>query len=123
GRMTRVLGLVSQCAPSTATSVTAGETGAGKEGIAKANHARSARAGKAFVAVNRGSLPVELLESTLFGHVKGAFTSAFASQKGYFEVANGGTGLFDEIRSISAETQTKPLRANQEKEFIPLGSN
>jgi transcriptional regulator with GAF, ATPase, and Fis domain len=100
-----------------------GETGTGKEVIAKAIHAHSARAGKAFVAVNSGSLPAELLESTLFGHVKGAFTSAFASQKGYFEVANGGTIFFDEIGTISAETQTKLVRVIQEKEFMPLGSN
>jgi len=122
-RMQRVLDLVTQVAPSRATILLTGETGTGKEVIAKAIHAHSARAGKAFVAVNSGSLPAELLESTLFGHVKGAFTSAFASQKGYFEVANGGTIFFDEIGTISAETQTKLLRVIQEKEFMPLGSN
>ncbi len=122
-RMQRVLDLVAQVAPSRATILITGETGTGKEVIAKAIHSHSARAGKAFVAVNSGSLPVELLESTLFGHVKGAFTSAFASQKGYFEVANGGTIFFDEIGTISAETQTKLLRVIQEKEFMPLGSN
>src|SRR6185369_6117272 len=122
-RMQRVLDLVTQVAPSRATILLTGETGTGKEVIAKAIHAHSARAGKAFVAVNSGSLPAELLESTLFGHVKGAFTSAFASQKGYFEVANGGTIFFDEIGTISAETQTKLLRVIQEKEFQPLGSN
>jgi DNA-binding NtrC family response regulator len=122
-RMQRVLDLVTQVAPSRATILLTGETGTGKEVIAKAIHAHSARAGKAFVAVNSGSLPAELLESTLFGHMKGAFTSAFASQKGYFEVANGGTIFFDEIGTISAETQTKLLRVIQEKEFMPLGSN
>ncbi len=122
-RMQKVFDLVSQVAPSRATILLTGETGTGKEIIAKAIHAHSARSDKAFVAVNSGSLPVELLESTLFGHVKGAFTSAFANQKGYFEVANGGTIFFDEIGTISPETQTKLLRVIQEKEFMPLGSN
>jgi DNA-binding NtrC family response regulator len=122
-RMQRVFDLVAQVAPSRATILITGETGTGKEVIAKAIHAHSARSDKAFVAVNSGSLPAELLESTLFGHVKGAFTSAFASKKGYFEVANGGTIFFDEIGNISAETQTKLLRVIQEKEFMPLGSN
>ncbi len=122
-RMQRVLDLVSQVAPSRSTILLTGETGTGKEVIAKAIHAHSPRADKTFVAVNSGSLPTELLESTLFGHVKGAFTSAYASQKGYFEVANGGTIFFDEIGTISPETQTKLLRVIQEKEFMPLGSN
>jgi DNA-binding NtrC family response regulator len=121
-RMQRVLDLVTQVAPSRATILLTGETGTGKEVIAKAIHANSTRADNPFVAVNSGSLPPELLESTLFGHVKGAFTSAFASQKGYFEVANGGTIFFDEIGTISPETQTKLLRVIQEKEFMPLGS-
>ena len=122
-RMQRVLDLVSQVAPSRSTILLTGETGTGKEVIAKAIHAHSPRADRTFVAVNSGSLPTELLESTLFGHVKGAFTSAYASQKGYFEVANGGTIFFDEIGTISPETQTKLLRVIQEKEFMPLGSN
>ena len=70
-----------------------------------------------FVPVNSGSLPPDLLESTLFGHVKGAFTSAIQSRKGYFEVANHGTIFFDEIGTIGPETQTKLLRVIQEKEF------
>src|SRR4051794_35866347 len=122
-RMQKVIDLVTQVAPSRATILLTGETGTGKEVIAKAIHANSARVGKAFVAVNSGSLPADLLESTLFGHVKGAFTSAFASQKGYFEVANGGTIFFDEIGTVTPETQTKLLRVIQEKEFMPLGSN
>jgi len=73
--------------------------------------------------VNSGSLPPDLLESTLFGHVKGAFTSAIQSRKGYFEVANHGTIFFDEIGTIGPETQAKLLRVIQEKEFQPLGSN
>jgi len=75
-----------------------------------------------FVAVNSGSLPPDLLESTLFGHVKGAFTSAIQSKKGYFEVADKGTIFFDEIGTIGPETQIKLLRVIQEKEFTPLGS-
>jgi transcriptional regulator with GAF, ATPase, and Fis domain len=75
-----------------------------------------------FVPVNSGSMPPDLLESTLFGHVKGAFTSAIASRKGYFEVANKGTIFFDEIGTISPETQAKLLRVIQEREFMPVGS-
>jgi transcriptional regulator with GAF, ATPase, and Fis domain len=122
-RMLRVLDLVGQVAPSRATILLTGETGTGKEVIAKAIHANSARADHAFVAVNSGSLPQDLLESTLFGHVKGAFTSAYASQKGYFEIANGGTIFFDEIGNIGPETQAKLLRVIQEREFMPLGSS
>jgi DNA-binding NtrC family response regulator len=122
-RMLKVLDLVGQVAPSRATVLLAGETGTGKEIIAKAIHANSPRADHAFVAVNSGSLPADLLESTLFGHVKGAFTSAYASQKGYFEIADGGTIFFDEIGNIGPETQSKLLRVIQEREFMPLGSS
>ena len=121
-RMLKVLDLVAQVAPSRATILLTGETGTGKEVIAKAIHANSPRADAAFVPVNTGSLPPDLLESTLFGHVKGAFTSAYASQKGYFEIANGGTIFFDEIGNIGPETQAKLLRVIQEREFMPLGS-
>jgi DNA-binding NtrC family response regulator len=121
-RMLRVLDLVSQVAPSRATILLTGETGTGKEVIAKAIHSNSPRNERAFVAVNSGSLPPELLESTLFGHVKGAFTSAYASQKGYFEIADGGTIVFDEIGNVGSETQSKLLRVIQEREFMPLGS-
>src|SRR4051812_38880448 len=121
-RMLRVLDLVSQVAPSRATILLTGETGTGKEVIAKAIHSNSSRAERAFVAVNSGSLPPELLESTLFGHVKGAFTSAYSSQKGYFEIADGGTIFFDEIGNVGPETQSKLLRVIQEREFMPLGS-
>lgn len=122
-RMLRVLDLVSQVASSRTTILITGETGTGKELIAKAIHANSPRADQPFVAVNSGSLPPELLESTLFGHVKGAFTSAVASRKGYFELANNGTIFFDEIGTINPETQTKLLRVIQERDFMPLGSN
>ena len=121
-RMVRVLDLVAQVAPSRATILITGETGTGKELIAKAIHANSPRADHMFVPVNSGSLPQDLLESTLFGHVKGAFTSAIQTKKGYFEVANRGTIFFDEIGTIGAETQAKLLRVIQEKEFIPLGA-
>jgi DNA-binding NtrC family response regulator len=121
-RMLRVLDMVSQVAQSRSTILITGETGTGKELIAKAIHANSARADHMFVAVNSGSLPPELLESTLFGHVRGAFTSAVVSKKGYFEIADKGTIFFDEIGNIGAETQTKLLRVMQEKEFMPLGS-
>lgn len=121
-RMLKVLDTVGLVAPSRTTVLLTGETGTGKEVVAKAIHAHSPRADHPFVPVNSGSLPPELLESTLFGHVKGAFTSAYASQKGYFEVASGGTIFFDEIGTIGADTQAKLLRVIQEREFMPLGS-
>ena len=121
-RMVRLLDLVAQVASSRATVLITGETGTGKELIAKAIHANSPRGDNMFVAVNSGSLPPDLLESTLFGHVKGAFTSANQSRKGYFEIANQGTIFFDEIGTIGPETQAKLLRVIQEKEFMPLGS-
>ena len=121
-RMLRILDLVTQVAPSRATILITGETGTGKELIAKGIHANSARADQPFVPVNSGSVPSELLESALFGHVKGAFTGAIASRKGYFETANKGTIFFDEIGTISPETQAKLLRVIQEREFMPVGS-
>jgi DNA-binding NtrC family response regulator len=122
-RMLRLLDLTGQVASSRSTILITGETGTGKELIAKAIHANSPRAEYAFVAVNSGSLPTDLLESTLFGHVRGAFTSAIQTKKGSFEVANKGTIFFDEIGTIGPETQAKLLRVIQEKEFTPLGSN
>src|SRR5438309_807426 len=122
-RMLRVLDLVTQVAASRSTILVTGETGTGKELVAKAIHANSPRVDHAFVPVNSGSLPSELLETTLFGHVKGAFTSAIYTKKGAFEVANKGTIFFDEVGTIGAETQAKLLRVIQEKEFTPLGSN
>src|SRR5579862_5290146 len=121
-RMLRVLDLVGQVATSRSTILITGETGTGKELIAKAIHAHSPRADFMFVPVNSGSLPPDLLESSLFGHVKGAFTSAIQSKKGYFEVADHGTIFFDEIGTIGPETQIKLLRVIQEKEFTPLGA-
>ncbi len=121
-RMVRMLDLVSQVASSRSTILITGETGTGKELVAKAIHANSPRADHMFVAVNSGSLPPELLESTLFGHVKGAFTSAIQTKKGYFEVADRGTIFFDEIGTLGPETQIKLLRVIQEKEFTALGA-
>ena len=121
-RMLRLLDLVTQVSSSRSTILITGETGTGKELIAKAIHANSPRGDNMFVAVNSGSLPPDLLESTLFGHVKGAFTSAVQSRKGYFEIANKGTIFFDEIGTIGPETQAKLLRVIQEREFMPLGS-
>lgn len=121
-RMLKVLDLVAQVAPSRATILITGETGTGKELIAKSIHTNSTRSEQPFIAVNSGGLPPDLLESTLFGHVRGAFTGAIASHKGVFEIANRGTIFFDEIGNISLETQAKLLRVIQEREFTPLGS-
>jgi transcriptional regulator with GAF, ATPase, and Fis domain len=115
------LDLVSQVAPSRSTILIQGESGTGKELIAKAIHLKSSRSDKPFIAVNSGSMPVDLLESTLFGHVRGAFTSAVSAKKGLFEAADSGTIFFDEIGTIGLETQAKLLRVIQEREFMRLG--
>lgn len=120
-RVVSLLDLVTQVAPSRSTVLIVGESGTGKELIAKAIHSASPRADKPFVAVNSGSIPVDLLESQLFGHVRGAFTSAVASKKGLFEVADQGTIFFDEISTVGLETQAKLLRVIQEREFMRLG--
>ena len=120
-KMLTLFDLVAQVAPSRSTILISGESGTGKELIAKAIHSASTRADRAFVPVNTGSIPVDLLESQLFGHVKGAFTSAVASKKGLFEVADQGTTFFDEIATVSPETQAKLLRVIQEREFMRLG--
>ncbi|HXX71666.1 MAG TPA: sigma-54 dependent transcriptional regulator [Candidatus Acidoferrum sp.] len=120
-KMLAVLDLVAQVAPSRSTVLISGESGTGKELIAKAIHSASTRADKTFIPVNTGSIPVDLLESQLFGHVRGAFTSAVASKKGLFEVADQGTIFFDEISTINPETQAKLLRVIQEREFMRLG--
>ena len=122
-KILKVLDLVTQVAASRSTILIQGEGGTGKELIAKAIHLKSPRADKTFVPVNSGSMPGDLLESTLFGHVRGAFTSAIASRKGLFEAADQGTIFFDEIGTISLETQAKLLRVIQEKEFMRLGAN
>src|ERR1051326_6676104 len=121
-KILKVLDLVTQVAASRSTVLIQGESGTGKELIAKAIHLKSQRSDRAFVPVNSGSMPVDLLESTLFGHLRGAFTSAIASKKGLFEIADQGTIFFDEIGTISMETQAKLLRVIQEKEFMRLGA-
>jgi DNA-binding NtrC family response regulator len=119
--MLRIFDLVSQVATSRSTVLIQGESGTGKELIAKAIHANSPRKNQPFVPVNTGSMPTDLLESTLFGHVKGAFTSAISSKKGLFEVADGGTIFLDEIGTMSMETQAKILRVLQDRKFMHLG--
>jgi len=119
--MLRILDLVGQVAPSRSTILIQGESGTGKELIAKAIHMNSPRKDRPFVPVNAGSMPADLLESTLFGHVKGAFTSAVASKKGLFEVADHGTLFLDEIGTMSLETQAKILRVLQDRKFMHLG--
>jgi DNA-binding NtrC family response regulator len=119
--MLKIFDLVAQVAPSRSTVLLQGESGTGKELIAKALHLNSPRRDRPFVPVNTGSMPPDLLESTLFGHVKGAFTSAVASKKGLFEVADRGTLFLDEIGTMSMDTQSKILRVLQDRKFMHLG--
>jgi len=119
--MLKIFDLVAQVAPSRSTVLIQGDSGTGKELIAKAIHASSPRKDGPFVPVNTGSMPTELLESTLFGHVKGAFTSAIASKKGLFEVAHKGTLFLDEIGTMGLDTQAKILRVLQDRRFMHLG--
>src|ERR671915_232439 len=120
-RMRQVFDLIIQAAPSRSTILITGESGTGKELVARAIHSNSARAERAFVTVNSGNLPPDLLESTLFGHVKGAFTGAVYPKKGLCDLADRGSIFFDEIGNIPAETQAKLLRLMQEREFMRLG--
>jgi DNA-binding NtrC family response regulator len=119
--MLRLFDLVAQVAPSRSTVLIQGESGTGKELIAKAIHANSPRRDRPFVPVNTGAVPSELLESILFGHVKGAFTSAVTAKKGLFEVANGGTLFLDEIGTMTMDMQAKILRVLQDRRFMHLG--
>jgi DNA-binding NtrC family response regulator len=119
--MLKIFDLVSQVATSRSTVLLQGESGTGKELIAKAIHLNSPRRDRSFVPVNTGSMPADLLESTLFGHVKGAFTSAIASKKGLFEVADHGTLFLDEIGTMNLDTQSKILRVLQDRKFMHLG--
>jgi DNA-binding NtrC family response regulator len=119
--MLRLFDLVTQVAPSRSTVLIQGESGTGKELIAKAIHANSPRREKAFIPVNTGAVPSELLESTLFGHERGAFTSAVAAKKGLFEVADGGTLFLDEIGTMGMDMQAKILRVLQDRRFMHLG--
>jgi DNA-binding NtrC family response regulator len=120
-RMRQVFDLIIQAAPSRTTILINGESGTGKELVARALHQNSTRSDRAFITVNSGNLPPDLLESNLFGHVKGAFTGAIYPKKGLFELADKGTIFFDEIGNIPLETQAKLLRVIQEREFMRLG--
>src|ERR1700704_4806375 len=120
-KMKQVFDLIIQAAPSRSTMLITGESGTGKELVARAIHTHSSRPDRAFVTVNSGNLPPELLESTLFGHVKGAFTGAVYPKKGLCDMADKGTIFFDEIGNIPVETQAKLLRVIQEREFMRLG--
>jgi formate hydrogenlyase transcriptional activator len=119
----RTLHAVEQVAPTDATVLIYGETGTGKELVARALHSRSARNGRALVNVNCSAISAGLVESELFGHMKGAFTGALERRIGRFELAHGGTIFLDEIGELSLETQVKLLRVLQEHEFEPVGSS
>lgn len=119
--MRRVLRLIHRVAPTDAAVLIEGETGVGKELVARAIHALSPRAGQPFVAVNCGAIPESLLESTLFGHEKGAFTGAVDVHRGVFERADGGTLFLDEIDALSPAAQVGLLRALQEREIERVG--
>ncbi len=120
--MQQVFDLIAQVAPRRSTVLIQGESGTGKELVAKAIHASSGRVDASFIAINCGNIPSDLLESELFGHVRGAYTGATHAKKGLFEAADGGTLFLDEVSTISPEIQVKLLRVIQEREFRRLGS-
>ncbi len=122
-KMVEVYKTIARATLSTSTVLIQGESGTGKELVARAIHSNSDRKSKKFVAVNCGALTETLLESELFGHVKGSFTGAQSDKKGLFEEANGGTLFLDEIGDISLGLQVKLLRVLQEGEIKPVGSN
>ena len=120
--MREIFSKVRRAAPSDSTVLLTGESGTGKELVARAIHALSERAHKEFVPVDCSALVESLLESELFGHIKGSFTGAFQTKHGLFELANHGTFFFDEISNLSLNIQAKLLRVIQEREFMKVGS-
>jgi DNA-binding NtrC family response regulator len=121
GKLAEVQRLVARVAPTDCTVLVHGETGTGKELVAREIHARSPRAGHALISVDCAAIPGELLESELFGHERGAFTGAVRRRKGAFELAHGGTLFLDEIGNMALDVQAKVLRALQQREIQPVG--
>ena len=119
--MQKVFSLIRQVADTTSTVLITGESGTGKELVAKAIYMNSSRKNRPFVTVNCGALPETLLESELFGYMKGAFTGATSNKQGLFEAANGGTIFLDEISATTPGLQIKLLRVLQEREFMRVG--
>ena len=120
--MREVFRLVERVAPSRSTVLIEGESGTGKELVARAIHNRGPRARAPFITVNSGSIPADLMESDLFGHIKGAFTGASYTKEGLFKVADSGTIFFDEIGTLRLDLQAKLLRVIQERSFMPVGA-
>lgn len=118
----KLLSLIEMVAPSNATALIKGETGTGKELVARHLHALSSRRNGPFAAINCGAFSETLVESELFGYEKGSFTGATSSKTGWFETANGGTLFLDEIGDLPLSTQVKLLRVLQEREVVPIGS-
>ncbi|MBM4167776.1 MAG: sigma-54-dependent Fis family transcriptional regulator [Ignavibacteria bacterium] len=118
-----IIDVIQQAAPTDITVLITGESGVGKEVIARAIHAASRRAKKSLVSVNCGAIPEGIIESELFGHEKGSFTSALETRKGYFEIADGGTIFLDEVGEMPLQTQVKLLRVLENGEYMRVGSS